>query len=215
MGKKLSQFWYFIGAFVVANVTSFVYHMNSAIAVPVGYIGGWDRACNSSGYMRSSFVCTPSNPKFPYLAGAPCGSDWRSLCPVTPGVGGWSCTGYIYSNYQTGSCICSSATRSTYSPRYAASDGYGTTWYCNNASDIPSGVVCNSDAYATEVGGIQKRYVCSRCPSYVYAADESGTMHIMATYMATAAAGCYVVGEIQDETGLFEYTDDNRCYYAS
>lgn len=39
------------------------------------------------------------------------------------------------------------------------------------------------------------------------------SVQIRSIYGAAAASDCYMVGTFRDESGLFEFTDDNRCYY--
>jgi len=60
---------------------------------------------------------------------------------------------------------------------------------------------------------------CECCPEATGAADYrphgSSTVNVFAIYNAAAASSCYIVGEFEDDFGIFSFTDDNRCYYAS
>ena len=38
-------------------------------------------------------------------------------------------------------------------------------------------------------------------------------IRVMAKPGATAISDCYVVGNAYDPTGLYEYTDTDKCYY--
>ena len=46
-------------------------------------------------------------------------------------------------------------------------------------------------------------------------APGSYMMRVSANRGATSAAGCYVVGTAYDPTGLYEYTDTDKCYYKT
>ena len=40
-------------------------------------------------------------------------------------------------------------------------------------------------------------------------------IRVMAKPGATAISDCYVVGNAYDPTGLYEYTDTDKCYYKT
>ncbi|MDR2413010.1 MAG: hypothetical protein LBD50_02235 [Rickettsiales bacterium] len=117
---------------------------------------------------------------------------------------GWSCSGYLAAS--SGSCLCSSYV-SLYTPEAVSSvQNCGTTIWC--AGRFVS-LSCNTSGSA---GYLINASHCACCPQ---GSGLNGIGSLYSDYNANASSQCYIVGEFSDDEGLFEYTNEDKCYYVS
>lgn len=202
-----------MAAMATSTFVNMIYNISNAIANPVPICPS---AGSSTVYSYNSATCNSRDGWWypSYSGGSRCGSgnNWTSFC-ASYGRIGWSCRGSIDSYTPSGYCVCSSSYVTYFGggPAKEQVGDCGTAYVCDNGSVID--VVCNDGVMQRGSAGYESPSGCICCPAVSDALG--GSWNIYANYDATAAAECYVVGYIQDETGLYQYTDDNRCYYAS
>lgn len=228
--NKINNFMYMIAAVFVSNLVYLVYGVqNAAYAAETcthmyTYRGTYDR-----GYLQNAAACTTDcnamvvNPdKIIKYSFNP--SNGRCLCYYTEIN---KATG-TYTDETYGMCGRKRGCVVVYSPSYDV--GIIT-------ETMSTGVECNSDngyyggymSIATGVSNGITMYVtsCICCPCV--GADPKGEsclgsqnsapyasmIRVMAKPGATAISDCYVVGDAYDQTGLYEYTDTDKCYYKT
>lgn len=210
----MNRFFCLMAAMATSTFVNMIYNISNAIANPVPI-------CPNSGsstvYSIVSESCNSvAGYWYPNHSGSKCGTnpyEWTSHCKGSYGRLGWNCSGYINGNNGgSGACVCSSSYVTYFGggPASERIDTCGTAYVCDNGSIID--VACNDGIVQTGSAGYEGPSGCICCPAVSTALG--GSFNIYANYDATAATGCYVVGYIQDETGLYQYTDDNKCYYA-
>lgn len=222
MYKYMNKFFCMIAAAITSYAVNMVYNLSNALALTAPISCGTTMLTNYRGN-----ICQSGNYWYP-TSGSKCGTgnNWRTHCPSEAydamhdsWVSGWTCSGTI-SNASYGYCSCSQTYRSTISA-IPVTGACGTQYWCGSGvSGTVKTVECNtgpfSAGYQAASGGLRQTLYCACCPkSPVDGEIGQGSYMVYANYDATSSAGCYVVGEFSDDTGLFEYTDDNRCYYAS
>lgn len=213
--KKLNKFLYFINAVLISN---FVYYIDFVIG------------------SASAFAAATCGTKYTYLTTGQRGrvsnlSQCSSYCTQY-----WGATA-VYGAYvgSDSSCTCrlsiTMSTSATYTEEmincgrrsvcsYQYRDGSYTGYLSRT---LYSDVACYSDAPAG-AGGYKVGQSCVCCPcGGTGAKGEScmGSQNSAGPYMVVQAepgaynvTGCYMVGVGgTDPTGLFEYTDTDRCYY--
>ena len=212
MPKYISKFYFLVAAMATSTIVNMIYNINKAFAdvptlVPCPMAG-------SSTVMEFNTSSCGSRDGwwYPgYASGSRCGSGnaWTGFC-ASYGRAGWSCTGSVQSGWnESGYCKCSSSFITYFDGGAAAAVGIdcGVAYSCEGVGVVS--VACNT---ADTPGYKSGTAACVCCPKIT---DAGNNFKLYSAYNASAASDCYVVGTLQDETGLYQYTDDNRCYYAS
>ena len=218
MNKYMNKFFCMIAATVASYAVNIVYNLHSAFAVV------WETGTTCAPGSTTSWHTTYVHDNCSDMVHSTC-SVWRWY---TTGItqskaayliaAGWQLVGCSGDNptgsaYGSGygsaraSCSYQSYERRPYQPKVDfRSLGCGSYKYCDDRLDE---FHCNTAGNAGYISGLTG---CNCCPGAMLG---DGSYNVYADYDAMAAADCYIVGTIKDETGLFQYTDDNRCYYAS
>ena len=216
MYKYMNKFFCFLTAMLTSVVVNLFYQLENAFALTPGP----DRVCNTVSTVYHNNICQYGSYWYPN-SGSKCGtaiSSW-SHCKEY-GRGGWSCKGSVV-NASYAYCNCSSLSYVTYQPLPKA-EACGTKWYCGSESASDFSIVyveCNTGpnnaGYSTIAGGILATLDCACCPSASDLPWDQGSGGVYSAYDAGAASDCYIMGTLRDSTGLYQYTDENKCYYAS
>ena len=219
MYKYMNKFFCMIAAAITSYAVNMVYVLDNALGITVTC-----PSVRTTSVSYNTATCKSGSWWRPDLPYGKCGTgaEWENHC-ASYGRAGWSCTGSVYSmEPATGWCTCSSTYIGYTTPNAIPVTGAcGTQYWCGSGSTgTVKTVECNtgpfSAGYQAASGGLRRTLYCACCPkSPVDGEIGQGSYMVYANYDATSSAGCYVVGEFSDDTGLFEYTDDNRCYYAS
>lgn len=231
MGQYLNRLYCMMAAMVTSYVVNMMYQINSAFAytcnpVPVTETKNWASwNCNkvpgsaaTATIYRSDGVTQATNLGIvngtcDYAAAGNALNNNTYL----PGLTAFNC----YSD-NAGDSQGSSGRASCYYGTYAqvTPDAFLVTESCGVHT------VCDRSTVAAScfTGGNRAGYLvntkkCACCPqatgSANYSVVSSGTSNILSIYNAAAIGSCYLIGKFQDTTGLFEFTDSNRCYYGS
>lgn len=215
MYKYMNKFFCMIAAAITSYAVNMIYNITNSFAAT--YV------CGQTTITTHTYnVCQSGNWWRPEMMGSRCGtnpSEWRSHCPsvaydsvYNSWVSGWTCSGTIYNGTESGLCDC----WYTYGAQIYASTSVGVCGTMHICSGTVRSAECNTGPYNAGyiVGGNVR--TCACCPtSPVDGVPTQNSLTVLSMYNATSAAECYIVGDFSDDTGLFEYTDDNRCYYAS
>ena len=229
MSKKISKFYYTMVAFTIVQFSSLLCGTSDGVfaAAVISTIG--DSELISS-------ICGTST-SWAYYS-AYCGiPDANGHCATSLSFcasyqqPGWSCSGYGYGDgyLGTGTCDCSSASAVSYIME-KKDVNCGAVYVCrisasgSESCDTSSSSSCYEPAtyafcnrevsempgYRTGAAGYQS---CVCCPG---ANEISGSSEqVSVNYSNYAVSDCYVVGNFADYSGLFEYTNDNKCYYKN
>lgn len=212
MNKYMNKFFCMIAATVASYAVNIVYNLHSAFAV----IWETGQDCGTfyvtrTNTMYLSTTCTRSCSTAHFYLNIITHSMERTL---PSGYSRLGCTSYnseyYYGGWSSAGATCSyGSTELMYSRPNAVFKTFdcGTAKWCDGSGWVE--VRCNTAGNAGYISGLTG---CNCCPGAMLG---DGSYNVYADYDAMAAADCYIVGEIKDETGLFQYTDDNRCYYAS
>lgn len=228
MGAYFNRFYCMMAAIVTSYFVNMMYNINSALAAFTCPDG---TACQT---VSNSWNCAIVNGSFrgtmyPYSGGS---------YSTELGNGGGSCNyisaasvlkGMVPSGYTLAGCHSDGAGGVAHSGRaecsykscYAAPVSPTTkTVNCGVVTMCGTSTATASCSQSGRVGFLTNGGKgCACCPTPTGAADYrphgSSTVNVYAIYNAAAISSCYLVGNFEDETGVFQFTDDNRCYYAS
>ncbi len=225
MIKNISKYYYSAVAFVMSFCVNFFAEMDAVIAASsapeyvCGTIGShisYTASCN-----RPNYECS--------TAGNYCASYGKS---------GWQCS--TSAQYGGGSCECSSYIQiDPVAVRTEMECGYGYKCVVDGSvyesissligagsgSSASTGILGSIDnnsirtAYCNTTGSAGYRsynganQTCVCCPRGDFISESSKS--IFSNYNAAAVSDCYITGIFADETGVFEYTNEDKCYYAS
>ena len=216
MNKYLNKFFCMISAAIASYAVNMMYKMNSAFAVTYN--------CGSSIYTDyNNNTCQSGNWWYP---GSRCGSnsDWKSFCRAVDiwgsTIDGWTCTGTV-ANSTYGYCDCWNVATS-YITAVTSAVQCGTHYICRSSAGNPERVVaieCNTgpnnagyESYSLD-SNKQRHNFCACCPSGSDLTAAGNGFSVYANVGAQSATGCYVVGELKDTSGLYKYTNTDKCYY--
>ena len=150
----------------------------------------------------------------------------RCYCSTTAVAterGAWKHVGIAYGTRQEcevayarniGDGVTTYATETMYGAVSCAIDAY-TGSSTAMAFDVNKGTYGKiiSSCIGCPCAGGQPMY--ESCLGSQNSAPGSYMMRVSANPGATSMVGCYVVGEAYDPTGLYEYTDTDKCYYKT
>ena len=148
-------------------------------------------------------------------------SCYCSETVTATGRGVWMYVGIPYGTrleceveYKRDADAATYATETMYSTVSCAIDAY-TGSSTAMAFDVNKGTYGKiiSSCIGCPCAGGQPMY--ESCLGSQNSAPASYMMRVSANPGATSAAGCYVVGNAYDPTGLYEYTDTDKCYYKT
>ena len=214
MSRYIDRLLYLLAAVSTSTIANLIYSVENAFALsPTTSI------CRSTSTVYDRNYCQPGSYWYPTW-GSKCGTEITSSIHCKQyGKGGWSCSGRIIDAHSA-YCICSSTAYSSYAPVQQAQQ-CGTRWVCGSENTPSFSVVsvkCNTGpgnaGYKSLAGGIIATWICACCPGANVPWGQ-GSGNVYANYDAEAASECYIMGQLMDPSGLYEYTDDNKCYYAS
>lgn len=209
MYKYMNKFLCLIATAVASYAVNMFYNINHAFAVI------WETGTACTMIRKSTWSTTYSHTYCNGMSCTGCNAYMtnglrESMSTALPGWGFVSCGCQVVQVYASVRASCAFASYKATSwlptPVYSSvacgsvkkCDGTTVEIRCNTAS--PAG-------YRSQTGA------CLCCPSMTE--TVLGSFNVYANYDATSSADCYMLGSFSDSTGLFVYTDDNRCYYAS
>lgn len=199
---------YFIAAMMTANIVYIIDALqNTAIAA--------GETCQQVKYTT-------------WIAGSYLANDAADCQTHCTNMFGADAAGSWGSASDTHRCTCKISGYKTYTVDAAAIyQQCGIQYWCGSGSTATFvGASCYTDGwagYAVNTGGIRETLSCACCPGAGTGGQvnselgpgetAAGSLFVRSTPNAMSASDCYIVGNVADETGLFEYTDANKCNY--
>ena len=224
--NKINNFMYMIAAVFVSNL---VYFFGNTVAHAIiaastcTYAFYQYRSVGTSGYYIYDRSACDSYCQKMYGVGVTGRLDVPSCyCSETvtaTEIGPWMYVGIPYGTrlecevaYKRDADAATFATETMYGAVSCAIDAY-TGSSTAMAFDVNKGTYGKiiSSCIGCPCAGGQPMY--ESCLGSQNSAPGSYMMRVSANPGATSAAGCYVVGNAYDPTGLYEYTDTDKCYY--
>ena len=225
--NKINNFMYMIAAVFVSNLVYFFGNTVAHawfVASSCTYAFFQTRSVGSTYYIYDRSACDSYCDKM-YGIGATgrlnVPSCYCSTTTVATGRGIWEFVGIPYGTrleceveYKRNADAATFATETMYGTVSCAVDAY-TGSSTAMAFDVNKGTYDKiiSSCIGCPCAGGQPMY--ESCLGSQNSAPGSYMMRVSANRGATSAAGCYVVGNAYDPTGLYEYTDTDKCYYKT
>ncbi len=235
MGKYLNKLYFMMAAMVTSYVVNMMYHMDTAIAAAITCPNGtscqtmrisWN--CESyNGHIIASEVTNGTVVNTPYYATAG-GCNHVLAADVLrgtyiPGYAVQSCwsdnggaAGIYAGRSGRASCAYTSCVVGPVSPSTKTMP-CGVVTMCGATTMTASCFTAQSSSYNAGflVNGGKGCECCANSTGSIATYKPIGMSNVFSIYNAAARTSCYIIGQFEDEKGLFEFTDSNRCYYAS